>query len=270
MEKDRKKLSLRIAVRFIAAISAFLAVFCLTLPSARKKNALSATGNAVLEAMAPVSTAISYYSAENIEKLAQSPALNADCKYIAGLLAQLTTQQGYERMYIISRADNKRLRYLIDGSYRDNGKAGTDYFAPAADYPAEDGYRAVKQLADKLYSNKLTEGFANEIITNSNRKEVVVCCLPIYGAGHSVSAVLCIEADPGSTSFNMIGKIDLYIVGWCSAAVTLLCFAFFIFRRKLIAWREKRRADTVSGKADAVLTEYSAADEPTAEEDDAP
>ncbi len=281
MEKDRKKLSLRIIIRFIAAISAFLAVFCLTLPSARKKNALSAAGNAVLEAMTPVSTAISYYSADKIEALAQSPALNSDCKYIAGLLAQLNTQQGYERMYILSRLDDKKLCYLIDGSYRDNGKSGTDYFAPAAEYPTENGYKAVKQLADKLYSNKLTGGFANEIVTNQNRKNVVVSCLPIYSAGHSVAAVLCIEADPGNTAFNMIGGIDLYKVGWFFAAVVLLCMAFIVFRKKFAAWRENRRAEKTGGRENAILIEEgditeeqdfarddsSESDLPTADED---
>lgn len=253
MENNHKKLTFKIIFRAVAVISALLALFCFITPAARKSNSLSVTGNSALDAMTPAATVISYYSADNIAKLAEKPVLDENCKYIAGLLAQLNTQQGYEKMYILSRSADKKLSYLIDGSYRDNGKAGTDYFAPAAAYPTDNGYKAVKSVADKLYSNKITAGYANEIITNQNHKNVVVSCLPIYGGGHTTVAVLCIESDPGNTAFHMIGQINLYYVGWGALAVFALCVAFILLKKKFIAYRAQRAADKESGKADAIL-----------------
>lgn len=252
-EKVKKVPVARLIFRIVAILSAVAAIVCFITPSLRKGNALSTTGNSSLNTMNTAASAISYYSADNITALAQKPQLDQNCKYIAGLLAQLCSQQGYEKMYIINRGEDKKLYYLIDGSYRDNGKAGTDYYAPATAYPTDNGYKAVKSVVDKIYSGKITGGYANELVTRADHKKAVVSCLPIYGKGHTTAAILCIEADPGNTAYHMAGQINLYYAGLIALGVFALCIAFVVLRKKLAEYREHRRMMRESGKADAVL-----------------
>jgi len=248
-ESAKKRFGFKKLLVLIAIITAVAAIACFAAPTLRKSNAISTTGESVLTAMRPAALAVSYYSAQDVTALAEKPVINASYKNIAGLLAQLAELQSYEGVYIISRGTDKNYQYVIDGRYRDNGKAGTDYYAPAAAYPTDNGYKAVKSVADKIYSGKSTGDFADSIVTRPNLKQAVAVCLPIYGAAHTVSAVLCIEADPGNTAYHMAGAVNLYYAGLILLAVSVLCVLLIMLGKKFTQFRDKRRTAKLEKEA---------------------
>ena len=154
-EKIKKPRSFRTTVKIIAVLTALAAVACFVTPTVRKSDAVSRTGDETLDSMRLAATAISYYSGDDVAALALEPKMDTAYKNIAGLMAQMCSQQSFEDMYIVVKTADKKLQYLIDGSYRDNGKVGTDYNAPTDSFPEDNGYKAVKSVADKIYSGNI-------------------------------------------------------------------------------------------------------------------
>jgi len=262
-ENAKKHLGIKKLLVLIAVITAIAAIICFAAPTLRKSNAISATGENVLSSMRPAALAVSYYSAQDIAALSEKPVIDASYKNIAGLLAQFSDLQSYDSVYIISRGADKNYKYIIDGRYRDNGKAGTDYFAPAADYPTDNGYKAVKSAADKIYSGKSTGDYASSLVTRADLKQLVAVCLPIYGAAHSVSAILCIEADPGNTAYHMVGSVNLYYAALILLGICAVCVILLFVGKKFGQFRDNRRAAKEAKQAAANTTA-----EPMLEADD--
>ncbi len=240
-EKTKKTRSFRTTVKIIAVLTALASIACFITPTLRKTDAVNKTGNAALDSVRLAATAISYYSGDDIAALSQQPQLDPDFKNIAGLMAQLCSQQGFENMYMVVRTTEKKLQYLIDGSYRDNGKAGTDYHAPADAYPEDNGYKGVKSVVEKIYSGKSTGDYSSELVTRMNGKKAVVSCLPIYGSGHTIASVLCVESDPGDTAYHMIGAVNIYYAGLICLALFAVCVILLIARKKIDIYRENKR-----------------------------
>lgn len=262
-ENAKKHLGIKKLLALIAVITAIAAIICFAAPALRKSNSISATGENVLSSMRPAALAVSYYSAQDIAALSEKPVIDANYKNIAGLLAQFSDLQGYESVYIISRGADKNYKYIIDGRYRDNGKSGTDYFAPAADYPTDNGYKAVKSAADKIYSGKSTGDFASSLVTRADLKQLVAVCLPIYGVAHSVSAILCIEADPGNTAYHMVGSVNLYYAALILLGICAVCVIMLFLGKKVGQFRDNRRTAKAEKEAAA-----NASSEPMLEADD--
>ncbi|MBQ2751281.1 MAG: hypothetical protein IJF25_01775 [Oscillospiraceae bacterium] len=262
-ENAKKHLGIKKLLALIAVITAIAAIICFAAPTLRKSNSISATGENVLSSMRPAALAVSYYSSQDIAALSEKPVIDANYKNIAGLLAQFSDLQGYESVYIISRGADKNYKYIIDGRYRDNGKSGTDYFAPAADYPADNGYKAVKSAADKIYSGKSTGDFASSLVTRADLKQLVAVCLPIYGVAHSVSAILCIEADPGNTAYHMVGSVNLYYAALILLGICAVCVILLFVGKKVGQFRDNRRTAKAEKEAAA-----SVSSEPMLEADD--
>lgn len=227
-------------LRLIAALSAALAIVCFVAPAVRKSGALHSLGEKTISEMSAAVTAISYYSAQNISELASEPAANESYKFLAGLLNQINAQQGYDNCYLLFRAHDKTLQYLVDGNYRDNALAGTDYFVPEAVYPTSGAYKAVKNIIDKIYSGKSTGGYTTELITRQDLKKVSATCLPVYGSGHAVVAVLCIETDPGNTAYHMVSSVNLYYAGLILAGMFLCCLLILTMRKKYLLHKQAR------------------------------
>ncbi len=241
-------------LKLIAVLSAIMALVCFAAPTVRKSDALRRTGEATMTEMRAAATVISYYSSQQIDGLIAKPAVNADYKFLAGLLSGLNAQQNYLKSYLLYRADNKVLHSLVDGSYRDNAKAGADYFAPGAEYPTSGAYKPVKAVADKIYNGKTTGGYTTELVTRPDFKKVAVTCLPIYGAGHSVTALLCIEADPGDTTYHMVGAVNLYYVGLGLTAVFGVCLLLLMLRKKYLLYRQQKlESEAHGGSGDALF-----------------
>jgi len=262
-ENAKKHLGIKKLLALIAVITAIAAIICFAAPMLRKSNSISATGENVLSSMRPAALAVSYYSSQDIAALSEKPVIDANYKNIAGLLAQFSDLQGYDSVYIISRGADKNYKYIIDGRYRDNGKSGTDYFAPAADYPTDNGYKAVKSAADKIYSGKSTGDFASSLVTRADLKQLVAVCLPIYGVAHSVSAILCIEANPGNTAYHMVGSVNLYYAALILLGICAVCVILLFVGKKVGQFRDNRRAAKAEKEAAA-----SASSEPMLEADD--
>ncbi|WMJ85016.1 hypothetical protein ACS3UN_04210 [Oscillospiraceae bacterium LTW-04] len=230
-------------LKLTAVLSAILALLCFAAPSVRKSDALRTTGEATMNEMRAAVTVVSYYSAQQIGALAEEPTINANYKFLAGLLSQLNTQQNYQKSYLLYRAEGKTLRCLVDGSYRDNAEAGTDYFAPGMDYPISGAYKPVKTVVDKIYSGKITGGYTTELVTRQDFKKVAVTCLPVYGTSHAVVAVLCVETDPGDTAYHMAGSVNLYYAGLAFVAVFAICFLLLTLRRKYLLHKKQKQEE---------------------------
>jgi len=254
-ENNKKTVSFKKLIKTAAIIALAAALICIITPSLRKKDAVSTTGNEVISSMRAASQVISYYAADDIYTLAAEPALNEKYKEIAGLMAQLSAGQEYEKMYLIARDANKKLQYISDGSYRDNGQAGSDYYPPAAAYPEDNGYKAVKSIADKIYSGKSTGDYISGLVTRPNLKKAVVCCLPIYGDNHSVIAILGIEADPGDTAYHMIGSVNLYYAGLILLASFAVCLLILIADKKIAKYREEKKLAKEKAKENSEAAE---------------
>ena len=258
-EKSKKPRSFRTVVKTVAVLTALAAVVCFITPSVRKSDAVSTTGTKALDSMRLAATAISYYSGDDIQALALEPAMNSEYKNIAGLMAQLCSQQGFEDMYLLVRTPEKKLQYLVDGSYRDNGKVGTDYNAPADNFPEDNGYKSVKSVVDKIYSGKTTGDHASELVTRINAKKAVVSCLPVYAGGHAIAAVLCIESDPGDTAYHMVGAVNIYYAGLICLAVTAVSILLLMAQKKIGIYRENKRIAKEMKEAEAKAAAEQAA-----------
>lgn len=231
-------------LKLTAVLSVVLALICFVTPSVRKSDALRTTGEATMTQMRAAVTVIAYYSAQQIDGLIAAPAVNADYKFLAGLLSQLNAQQNYLKSYLLYRADGKALHCLVDGSYRDNAEAGTAYFMPGSEYPLGGAYKPVKAVTDKIYNGKTTGGYTTELVTRPDFKKVAVTCLPVYGANHLVTAVLCIETDPGDTAYHMAGAVNLYYAGLAFAGAFAVCLLLLTLRKKyLLRKRQKLEAE---------------------------
>ncbi len=238
--KEKNGHGVGVILKLTAILSAVLALICFAAPSVRKSDALRGTGEATMTQMRAAVTVISYYSAQQIDGLIAEPAVNADYKFLAGLLSQLNTQQNYLKSYLLYRADGRTLRCLVDGSYRDNAEAGADYFAPGADYPSSGAYKPVKAVTDKIYNGKITGGYTTELVTRADFKKVAVTCLPVYGPSHSVAAVLCIETDPGDTAYHMAGSVNLYYAGLAFMAAFAVCLLLLTLRKKYLLHKQQK------------------------------
>lgn len=273
--KEKSGHGVGMILKLTAILSAVLALICFAAPSVRKSDALRGAGEATMTQMRAAVTVISYYSAQQIDGLIAKPAINADYKSLAGLLSQLNTQQNYLKSYLLYRADGKTLRCLVDGSYRDNAGAGVDYFVPGTDYPSGGAYKPVKAVVDKVYSGKTTGGYTAELVTRPDFRKVAVTCLPVYGAGHSVAAVLCIETDPGDTSYHMVGSVNLYYAGLAFTAAFAICLLLLALRKKYLlhkqqkleaeAYREQQAAQpaTAGQDAESAVSEIRPSDDKT-------
>ncbi|MFV0496685.1 MAG: hypothetical protein ACK5L0_00745 [Candidatus Fimivivens sp.] len=239
--KEKRRYGFSMVLKLTAVLCAVLALLCFAAPYMRKSDALRTAGEATMSEMRAAATAISYYSAQQISGMAQEPTIDANYKFLAGLLSQLNTQQNYQKSYLLYR-ENKTLRCLVDGSYRDNAQAGTDYFAPGEEYPIKDAYKPVKTVVDKIYNGKITGGYTKEIVTRQDFNKVAIACLPIYGANHTVVAVLCIETDPGNTSYHMVGSVNIYYAGLAFAAVLAICVLLLMIGRKYQLHKEQKKA----------------------------
>ena len=262
-EKTKKPKSFRTTVKLIAVLTAIAAIACFVTPTVRKTDAVSRTGEDTLDSMRLAATAISYYSGDDVMALSQEPALDARFKNIAGLMAQLCSQQGFEDMYMVARTADKKLQYIVDASYRDNGKAGTDYHAPADSFAEDNGYKSVKSVVEKIYTGKTTGGYSSELVTRMNAKKAVVTCLPVYGSGHAVAAVLCIESDPGDTAYHMVGAVNIYYAGLICLALTAVCVLLLMAQKKINIYRENKRIQKENKAAEAAAAAAAEAGEPS-------
>lgn len=242
-------------LKLTAVLSAVLALICFAAPTVRKGGALRTAGETTMTEMRAAVTVVSYYSAQQIDMLAGEPTINANYKFLAGLLSQLNTQQNYQKSYLLYRTEDKMLRCLVDGSYRDNAEAGADYFAPGADYPVSGAYKPVKTVVDKIYSGKTTGGYTTELVTRQDLKKVAVTCLPVYGTSHAVVAVLCIETDPGDTAYHMAGSVNLYYAGLTFAAVFAICLLLLTLRQKYLLHKKQKQEGKELGEEDAAQLE---------------
>ncbi len=240
-------------LKLTAVLTAILAVVCFAAPSVRKNGALRNTGETTMTEMRAATTVVSYYSAQQISALVTEPAINSSYKFLAGLLSQLNTQQNYQKSYLLYRTDDKALHCLVDGSYRDNAEAGTDYFAPGEDYPVIGAYKPVKAVVDKIYSGKTMGGYTTELVTRQDLKKVAVTCLPVYGAGHAVVAVLCIETDPGDTAYHMVAAVNLYYAGLVFAGVFGACLLMLALRRKYLLHQQQKLEEQARREEEAAL-----------------
>lgn len=252
--EEKKSYGFGTILKLTAVLSAVLALICLAAPSVRKGGALRTAGETTMEEMRAAVTVISYYSAQQMDTLAGDPTIDANYKFLAGLLSQLNTQQNYQKSYLLYRSEDKKLRCLVDGSYRDNAEAGADYFAPGADYPLSGAYKPVKTVVDKIYSGKTTGGYTTELVTRPDFKKVVVTCLPVYGTSHAVAAVLCIETDPGDTAYHMAGSVNLYYAGLTFLAVFAICLLLLTLRQKYLL-HKKQKQDEKELREDAAQLE---------------
>lgn len=258
-------------LKLTAVLAAITSVICFAAPSVRKSGALRSTGEATMVEMRAAATVVSYYSAQQISDLISEPAVNSNYKFLAGLLSQLNTQQSYQKSYLLYRTNDKTLHCLVDGSYRDNAAAGADYFVPGEEYPVNGAYKPVKGVVEKIYSGKTTGGYTTELVTRPDFKKVAVTCLPIYGTGHAVTAVLCLETDPGDTAYHMAGAVNLYYAGLIFAGVLAFCLLLLTLRKKYLlhkqqkleeqAHREEEAAQPAAAPEQAVETDAPA--EPT-------
>lgn len=140
---------------------------------------------------------MAYYSGSEIAGLAKKPnPSDGSYRAVAELLSQVNIQQGYEKLYLIYRDGDKVPRYLEDGR----------------EFPLS-AYRPVKSILDKIYTGKSVGSYANDLVTREDQRQVAVACLPLYGSGRTVLAVLVAECDPGDTGYHLVGPVNLYYVG---------------------------------------------------------
>ncbi len=239
---DTKTKKIGAMLRLIAMIAALIMISSLSLPLFRKNSALSAVGERTLAEMTPFSTAVAYYSGREIARVAQKPrADDSGYQTVAALLSQVTIQQGYERLYLLYRDQNKAPHYLENGN----------------EFPVS-VYKPVKSMIDKIYTGKSVGAYANDLILREDGRKVAVSCLPIYGSGRTVLAVLVAESDPGNTGYHLVGPVNLYYVGGVAGAVFLLCvLLLYVGRRyqRAKAEREVRRSAGEQADAEKICEE---------------
>ena len=254
-------------LRTVAVVSAILALLCFVAPLARKSDALRGVGEKTLNEMRAAVTAISYYSSQDIEVLAAAPATDAVFAQLSGLLYRYNTQFDYLKSYLLVRAEDKTISYLVDGSYRGN-TAGADYFAPQTPYALNGAYKPVKGILDKIYGGKSNGGYTTELVTRPDLKKVSITCLPVYGTAHTVAAVLCIETDPGNTAYHIAGPVNLYYAGIALSVVFLACILLMMLFKKYRIYREGKLAEKQAAQEQQAQTEQAVDDTAQAVYDD--
>ena len=242
---ETKKKGFTTLLRITALIAALVTAWSFAIPLLRKNSALGAVGGRALSELTPFSTAVAYYSGSEIAGLAKKPnPSDGSYRAVAELLSQVNIQQGYEKLYLIYRDGDKVPRYLEDGR----------------EFPLS-AYRPVKSLLDKIYTGKSVGSYANDLVTREDQRQVAVACLPLYGSGRTVLAVLVAECDPGDTGYHLVGPVNLYYVGGAAGAVLLLCI--------LILWgMRKYRLARTDREERAAAQEPGIHEEPIPPEDD--
>ena len=215
-DTPKKKRGIVFLLRIIAVIAALLAVAGLAIPQLRKSSALGAVGERVLAEMTPFSVAVSYYSGEDLSRLSQKQnPTDAGYRKMAQLFEQIRILQGYDRLYLLCRDGERQLFYLGDGQPFPIGS-----------------YKPLKTILDRIYTGKSTGAYAKDLITREDGKKAAASCIPLYGNGRTVLAVLVVEADPGNTNYHLVGPINLHLVGLVSGALLLVCLLLLWLIRK--------------------------------------
>ena len=225
-DTPKKKRGIVFLLRIIAVIAALLAVAGLAIPQLRKSSALGAVGERVLAEMTPFSVAVSYYSGEDLSRLSQKQdPTDAGYRKMAQLFEQIRILQGYDRLYLLCRDGERQLFYLGDGQPFPIGS-----------------YKPLKTILDRIYTGKSTGAYAKDLITREDGKKAAASCIPLYGNGRTVLAVLVVEADPGNTNYHLVGPINLHLVGLVSGALLLVCLLLlWLIRKRRLARHNARR-----------------------------
>ncbi|MEG2204372.1 MAG: hypothetical protein RRY21_04335 [Oscillospiraceae bacterium] len=229
-------------VLLVAVLCLVLAMLCFGYPGMRRAGMLTTIGERTLVELGTFTTAVSHYSAAEIDALAASPKMDASYKDLAALLTQVRIKNDYVGLSLLVRGKNKQVQYLVDSAYRDNAKAGGDYYAPATAYPTE-RYKASKELIDAIYSGKSVGGYSTQLATLGNLKQVSNTYLPVYGPGNTVIAVLAVDCDPGNTGYHMLGPIDLNQLGIAALIVLAVCLLVLWLLRLWDKHRAKKNAN---------------------------
>ena len=111
----------RILVLF-TALSALCLILSLTYPLARKAQAVNQVGERSLSSMTSFSLAMTYYSDEEISRLAREPGMDDSYKSLCGLLTSVKDAYGYNRVYLLYKGVGGKLYTLLDSGYRDNAR----------------------------------------------------------------------------------------------------------------------------------------------------
>lgn len=212
-------------LRIAAAVTALIAIAGLSIPQLRKSSALGAVGGRVIAEMTPFSVAVSYYSGEDLSRLSQSQdPTDAGYRKMAQLLEQIRILQGYDGLYLLCRDANRKPLYLESGQ----------------PFPI-DSYKPIKSILDKIYTGKSTGAYAKDLITREDGKKAAASCIPLYGNGRTVLAVLVVEADPGNTDYHLVGPVNLHLVGLTAGALCLLCLLLlYVIRKRRLAQAQRQ------------------------------
>lgn len=238
-ENENKKSGFTKWGKTFALICLLLAAVCFFKPMLDKSGALNAVGEKGVSDMQCAATAVSYCYGEKMQALSAEPQNNGDYKQISGLLRAFCDDKGYNGAYIVYK-DGKSYRILADGAYRDNAKAGSDYFSAGDEFSLKDGYKPLKSLLERVLSGKSTGGYTTGLVKTASLKEVAMISLPLYGDSREPAAALCVEIDPGNTSYHLFMGLNLYYAGAVFLAVFMLLAAALYIAGK------KRTADAVN------------------------
>lgn len=237
-ENENKKSSLSRWLKTTALLCLLMAVICFFKPTLDKSGALTSVGERGVSDMQCAATAVSYCYGDNMSKLITAPASNGDYKEISGLLRAFCEEKGYNGAYIVYK-DGKGYRVLADGAYRDNAKAGSDYFAAGGEFSLKDGYKPLKSLLERVLSGKTSSGYTTALVKTTALKDVSMICLPLYSDSRQPTSALCVEIDPGNTGYHLFMGLNLYYAGAAfSAAFLLLAAALYYMSKKRVSIRE--------------------------------
>lgn len=230
-ENENKKYSLSRWLKATALLCLLMAVICFFKPTLDKSGALTSVGEKGVSDMQCAATAVSYCYGDNLSKLITAPASNGDYKEISGLLRAFCEEKGYNGAYIVYK-DGKDYRVLADGAYRDNAKAGSDYFAAGGEFSLKGGYKPLKSLLERVLSGKTSSGYTTELVKTTALKDVSMICLPLYSDSRQPASALCVEIDPGNTGYHLFMGLNLYYAGAAFLAVFLLLAAVLYYMSK--------------------------------------
>lgn len=167
----------RILVLF-TALSALCLILSLTYPLARKAQAVNQVGERSLSSMTSFSLAMTYYSDEEISRLAREPGMDDSYKSLCGLLTSVKDAYGYNRVYLLYKGVGGKLYTLLDSGYRDNAREGVDYNGPTTQYKPLSG--KAKSAIDKVFSKKEPRITAGGIAETVDGVKVVSSYVPVY------------------------------------------------------------------------------------------
>ncbi|MEG1773966.1 MAG: hypothetical protein RR320_03830 [Oscillospiraceae bacterium] len=216
------------------------ALVCLLLPGVRRKDALTLVGEQTVTELRAFTTALSYYAGDALTALSVEQKLVPAYKEVAGLLAQVRTKCEYRNLYLLVRTGVNQYQYLVDAAYRDNAKAGTDYYGPATAYPL-DLYKPARAALDAIYTGKATSRYTTELVTLRDLEQVSCTWLPLYGTGGTVIAVLGVDRDPGNTGYHLLGPLDLNLAGLTALFLAVLCGVLAWLTGRFSAYRRTKQ-----------------------------